>query len=479
MASYRPKSLNELNNLYGKSMAAQTAIKNNGSAITDSGFDKNREYSQAVSEDLQAAEKTAAQIASDELSDALSDFIKNFGEADTAAAEKPAPRQPLPIAKAIKSSAPVTPKTDRSAEHPISKVDTTKSAQEDAPKAKKEKPVLMRNSERSELLDDYMKIMNDEDDDMEFLKNIVKKKKKNKKDKHQGSPLFEEEKKSDEPTEENRESENKELSEDLVEASEINEQPAEKETEVFSSFYNDESEPEYSADEDEQTPSQPAPVKKGKKIFLQIFLMLILLIVLIGAVAVGLMKVVVGVDSGNAFMDKYYVFTADRTFTEAEINEGDLVITEDKAFAQNDVFAYTKENSDETVYAVKGLQLDSGRFMAHSDNEVELIYADAVKGTVIKTVPSVGAFVSILMDNFIIVISALVSFALILILVIALAFRSKSGYTIDDSEEAEEDEDEEESEEADDEYEADGEYSDEDTDEEYSEKENGLFSSID
>ncbi len=474
MASYRPKSLNELNNLYGKSMAAQNAIKNNGSAITDSGSDKERDYSQAYAEDLQPKEKTAAQIASDELSDALSDFIKNFGESDKSDKEKSAVRQPLPIAKVIKPSTPVSNKPDRSAEHPVSKLDTTKSAQEDAPAAKKEKPVLMRNSERSELLDDYMKIMNDEDDDMEFLKNIVKKKKKNKKDKHQGSPLFEE--KKEEPiAEEDAGEDETELPSEADEAVNAEVQSAENEAEEFSSFYKEEEEEEAEPEENTEEASQPAPAKKGKKIFLQIILMLILLVVLVSAVTVGLMKVVVGVDSGNAFMDKYYVFTADQSFTEAKINEGDLVITESKDFAQNDSFAYTKTGSGETVFAVKGIQIDSERFMAHSDNEVELVYKNNVKGAVIKAIPTVGAFVGILMDNFIIVVSALVALSLILILVIALAFRSKSAYTIDDSQEIEE-----EVEEAEDgssyENEAEEDGSDEN---DYAKKEVGLFSSID
>jgi len=77
---------------------------------------------------------------------------------------------------------------------------------------------------------------------------------------------------------------------------------------------------------------------------------------------------------------------------------------------------------------------DFVNIVAAYDGEVDLIEETAVRGVIIKTIPSVGNIVKILTDNFIIIISVLIAVALIIILILALAFRSKSNYEIDDSE---------------------------------------------
>lgn len=477
MANNKPKSLDELNSLYAKSMAAQNAIKKSGSAIADS--DKNpKGYDlSAYAEDiLTPKEKTPQQKASEELSDALSDFMKTFGESSAAAAEKPQVRQPLPITKTVKPSASQKAKADKAPEQTKATAEKAKSSSVEAPKAKKEKPDLMRNPEKSDLIDDYMKIMNDEDDDVAFLKGVMKKKKKNKKDKHHGSPLFEEEK-SEQTAEDDGLFEQQE---GIVTPSNEAEPDKQDEQEEFEAFYENEEDSTEPPEEDVQ--EEAAPVKKKKKnVFLQVILMFILLAVLICAVGMSLLKVVVGVDSGNAFIDKYYVFTADDTYENAKVNEGDLVITENKMPAENDAFAYADSQSEEIIYALKGTQISDEMFMAHSENQVELINESSVRGTVIRTIPGLGSAVSIIMDNFIIVISALVAVALILILVLALAFRSKSNYDIDDSEEEHPDNEEdveaaeELTAEAEDDYESDH----SDTEEASDEEQEDLFSTID
>ncbi len=417
MANYRPKSLDELNNLYGKSMAAQNAIKKSGSAIT-ADSDEYEKAADLVQQELQPKEKTASQIASDELSEALSGFIKNFGESDTAK-DKPAVRQPLPITKAVKSaSAPAAKKSTAEAE-----------ASEPQPQKaeKKEKPILMRNAERSELLDDYMKIMNDEDDDVAYLKNIIKKKKKSKKDKHQGSPLSDGEN-------EQAHSQEAEQAEDLPEQeAEAVEETEEKEG--IEGFYaaEDDEEQEEAAEEAKPAKKKKEKKKREKNIFLQIFFMLLLLAVLIGAVSLSALKIVTNADKNDPITDKYSLFTIDRDFEKAELTKGDLVITENKAVAESDSFAY-KNAYGELTFAVKGTQIGTDRFMAHCDGEVDLIEEADVRGVIIKTIPSAGNIVKILTDNFIIIIAVLIAVALIIILILALAFRSKSSYEIDESE---------------------------------------------
>lgn len=416
MANYRPKSLNELNNLYDKSMAAQNAIKKSGSAIV-ADSDEKEKNTDRIQQELQINDKTPSQIASDELSEALSGFIKTFGEAE-AVKDKPVVRQPLPITKAVKTTAaPIAKKSTNEDE-----ADT----EEHQPhhQEKKEKPILMRNAERSELLDDYMKIMNDDDDDVAYLKNIIKKKKKSKKDKHPGSPL------SDNEAEEAAQAESEQADTLPEEENTAEAEEASEEKEGIESFYADE--------EAEDSAEEVKPVKKNKKkreknVFLQIFFMLLLLAVLIGAVSLSLVKLVTNAESNDPIMDKYSVFTIDRDFEKAQLTKGDLVITENMAVAENDSFAY-KNSYGEIVFAVKGTQIGTDRFMAHCDEEVDLINEADVRGVIIKTVPSVGNILKILTDNFIIIISVLIAVALIIILILALAFRSKSNYEIDDSE---------------------------------------------
>lgn len=450
MASYRPKSLNELNNLYDKSMAAQTAIKNKGSAIADSDSnDRKGHYS--LTDDFSAPkEKTAAQTASDELSDALNDFMKNFGESSQEGKDKAPVRQPLPITKVVKATAPQKPKNKNKPEHPVQKVNRSASAEAD--KTKKEKPALMRSEERSDLLDDYMKIMNDEDDDSSPIKSIVKKKKKSKKNKHQSSPIFDDN--TQNPEEELSHEEADKTSAPISSEEAESAEPLQDEIDAFEAFFRNEDDrfsevqqeepeqaeedvPEESEEYSEEAPKAAKP-KKKKSIFAQVFLMIILLAVLVSAVAVGLMKVVVGVDTGNAFADNYYVFTADEDYEKVGINKGDLVITENKDLNENEPFAYADFQNGHICFALKGSSLFNDRLMAHGDGGIEFVKNDAVRGAVIKTIPQVGSAISVLMENFIIVISVLVAVALILILVIALAFRSKPNYDIESFEEEEE-----------------------------------------
>ncbi len=419
MANYRPKSLNELNNLYDKSMAAQNAIKKSGSAIV-ADSDKKEKTAEHIQQELPINEKTPSQIASDELSEALSGFIKTFGETDSAK-DKPVIRQPLPITKAVKpTSAPAVKKSSDEDEADSSESYPQKSE-------KKDKPILMRNAERSELLDDYMKIMNDDDDDVAYLKNIIKKKKKGKKDKHQGSPLsdYENEEVSTEETEQTESFPEEEKLSDAEESAEAKED--------LESFYAEENTDPEEEGKITEAVKPTKKNKKGKNIFLQIFFMVLLLAVLIGAVSLSLVKIITNADKNDPIMDKYSLFTIDRDFEKAELTKGDLVITENKAVAENDAFAY-KNTYGELVFAVKGTQIGTDRFMAHYDGEVDLIEETEVRGVIIKTIPSVGNIVKILTDNFIIIISVLIAVALIIILILALAFRSKSNYEIDESE---------------------------------------------
>lgn len=507
MASYRPKSLNELNNLYDKSMAAQNAIKK-GSAIVKPENDTSKQLLKAFEEELYAQkEKSPAVTASEELSDVVGEFIKNFGETKT---EKVVP-QPMPITRSVKSAAvKPAPRKETAEKTEIKRVNPAqaqaqKQETEEAPAAKKERADLVRNAERSDLFDDYMKIMNDEDEESHFSRKFSKKK-KNKKDKHQGSPVFDETPKAEELKEETASPEISEpaAEEAPAEVSYFEEQanevaqvfedaakaPLTEESgteEEFASFYAEENTAEDASGETEiAEPEKPKkekrvkkekPSKKEKKakkenkerkpkknIFLQIVLMIVLVAVLISAAGVGVMKVVVGVDSGEAFAEKYYVFTSSRDYSNSEIKKGDLIITESKELQEDDAFAYLDMNKGRIAFALKGSDIGEDMLMAHTGSGTDFIYRSTLRGAVIKVIPAVGTVVTAVTENFIIVITSLVAIALVLILILAFAFKGKSNYNLDD----EHFEDEAEAEEANEDIEK--EYDGEETEAEVSDK---------
>lgn len=471
MASYRPKSLNELNNLYDKSMAAQNAIKK-GSSIVKPENDTSKQLLKAFEEELYAQkEKSPAITASEELSDVVGEFIKNFGETK----KEKAASQPMPITRSVKSSVvKPSPKKEPAEKTEIKKVNLAQAqAQKQEPQEAlaAKKADLVRNAERSDLFDDYMKIMNDEDEESHFSRKFSKKK-KNKKDKHQGSPVFDSIPNAEELKEETASSEISETAheeapaevtyfdeqanevaqvfEDAAKSPLTEENAAEEE---FASFYAEESTADEAPEEaekaefeknikeknaKEEKPSKTKKQNKEKKpkknVFLQVILMIVLVAVLISAASIGVLKVVVGVDSGKAFAEKYYMFTSSKDYSNSEIQKGDLIITEDKDLQENDAFAYLDMNKSKIAFALKGSDIGEDMLMAHTGSGTDFIYRSTLRGAVIKVIPAVGTVVSAVTQNFIIVITSLVAIALVLILILAFAFKGKSNYNIEDDE---------------------------------------------
>ncbi len=454
MASYRPKSLNELNNLYDKSKEAQNAIKKQSSAITDADATSKADVNKA---DLypEVPAVSASQIASQELSDAVNQFIKTFGENDPAQ-EKAAVRPQAPMPKVVKTTVQ-RPKSEGKAEQPSTTQAPPVSRKAPEPRpAAKEKPILISNAEKSELIAEYMRIMNDEDDDSSSIKSKFKSKKKPKKDKHSGSPVFDEKPKEEEapleiPQQQSAVYDENDYQEPVAPPAQ------EAEAELFDSFANEDADLSFEADaaqddvaEEEAIPEESTKKKDKKKVkkekkekkekkgkLVQVFVMLLLLTVLTCAVGTSLMKVVVGIDSGKPFADKYYFFTADSTRTYAGITDGDLVITEEKQVSENEAFAYDEDGT--VKFALKGTQISDSVLMAHSDGEVKMIPTSQLKGAVVKTVPKLGSVLSFTLDNFLIIIAILVTIALALILVLAFAFRGKPAVYEADDEDSEDD----------------------------------------
>lgn len=505
MSNYRPKSLNELNNLYDRSQAAQSAIQQSGSEIEENEAKDDVKTSVQQQEIPAVKEKTAAQIASDELSEQLDKFIKSFGEVSKEETEPAVavPTVPVPIKTTVKS-APAKPKTSKaSGESEDKKVVQRVNAQSTAKKEEKPKTDEARNQERDELFNDYLRIMNDEDEEKTSLK--TKFRKKSKSEKHQASPLdddddgfleiLEKEEQtvySDEEPEQEAQEAVKEEKKERPKKEKVKKEKVRKEKAAPKE--KEKEEPTLIFEEYENVPEKK---KKSKKhIFAQILLIASLLTVLCLTVVVGAAKIIVGVDSGKVFLGKYCVFTADVSSVDAGISAGELVITENRHAEENEAVAFVDIRTNSVSFGTRGSEIDGISYMVHSDSGVVLVPVTSVKGVVVSKIPVLGGIVGTVMDNFIIVIILLVVLALILILILALAFKSSSNYDDELFEQEDEDFDileiEEDGDDGYDDYDDDDEYYDDQQelygyddneyeyeDEEDYEDDDSLFSTID
>lgn len=182
MAGYRPKSLNELNDMYDKTITAEKAIIKASRQLHD------------VTESIvppAAVEKAVEELPKEEtksveaLSSEVDSLINRFKSEMTA--PKAAPAEPA-VTKQISAEPPE--KISFSTEKPKSEIPAPVISK---PKAHYELEVpgevaekaAARSDERTELFEDYMKIMNDEDDD--FFQKHESFRKKSKKKKHKKS----------------------------------------------------------------------------------------------------------------------------------------------------------------------------------------------------------------------------------------------------------------------------------------------------
>lgn len=150
MAGYRPKSLDELNSLYDKSINAKNEIDKKASDFEV----RQSVYTPAatvVSEPETAQEALRDEAPSEEISGLVGDFIKNFGA-------------PTPI-KRVRSVAPTTLKAVSSAKNDEPKAPVRQSSPIPNHPSVGDKPRLIRNTERNDLFENYKKVMDDDDDE--------------------------------------------------------------------------------------------------------------------------------------------------------------------------------------------------------------------------------------------------------------------------------------------------------------------------
>lgn len=411
MAGYRPKSLDELNSIFDKTMAAEKAIKK-GSSLLEKGEDSFSSFSALMTGENENT-SVAEEKASEEITDSVNDFIARFSVQAEKEQVRAKPQMTVLSAESVKKEY---------------EIENDIFSEEDTSVKEAEKP------SRDELMDEYMKIMSDEDDEAPEEKKLSRKEKKKlrKKDK---APQAEEVPQEPEKVEE--------IPSEGMDEADYGETEAHADEEPVREELIQESEngdfdfpenytPEWIKDEEEKETEESEVTaekpKVGKKL-LKIFLSLILVAVIsVGALAT-VFKTVVAVNTGRLVADKYYVFTTYKDYSDISLPEGELVVTEKKYAEDGEVFAYVDytNKSFEFGRRIDSITKEDGEvlYVTEKDGGRTLVSRDDCKGVVYLTYSGRGAAVSFLTDNYIIVIAAAAVISLIIVLLFVLVLRTK------------------------------------------------------
>ncbi len=473
MSSYRPKSLNELNNLYGKSVEAENAIKKSTTKIEK---ETTVQQSGFVPEDKQSVPSKGA-AASDELMNMVEDFSRRFGAQDE---PKSAPVQPVPVQsrpRPVRGATQVRPLASKNFEL------DGKPRKPEVIKVKDEsKSKLIRNAERSDLFENYKNIM-DDDDENERKSHLGQKRRQkraavaeaqadeaaavneapeqqealqqpydeaynipedaediaqqyiseNRQEPYEepcqqddssdyyGEEVYEDEQQYEQYAEEYPQDEeayaDEQYVEEYPEEEYYDEQYAEQE-------YSD----EYEAypDEDVQ-PEKPVKAEKSKGAAAQTAVMAILFVVLILSILTASVQTVLGVNTGrNLFGLRFY--TVSESYTDVPVENGQFVVTKEKEIFPEDVFVYENREGSYT-FAVCQSRLNEESVVALSGGEKAVAFDGDLRGTVLFAVPVLGIIISLISSNFVPVIGVLLFAVFALVLVLAFAFKDKSAYS--------------------------------------------------
>ncbi len=460
MAYNRPKSLDELNSIFDKTVAAEKAIKKNSSKL-ESGEDSFSSFSDDKPEE-DGKESSSAEPISTPISENVSTFIAKFS-----ADNDPEPVKSKPQMTVITPEAPA--KSDES--KPV-----YPSHEDEA-----SLPSQSEKASRDDLFKDYARIMSDEEeDDTPSEKKLSRKEKKLLRKKEKAAKKSVQEKNpEDDPAAEAEEpiaeapvtedpctkdpDENTNLKETPSEESpaednvdegrensdsantdngsaEISQDMTEEENDDFN--FPEDHIPEWMKDEEEEYEEIDDPLEKKTKAVhsvLKVLLSLILIAVICTGTLATVFKTVVAVNTGKLVSDKYYFFTTYKDYTELGLSKGDLVITEKKFAEEGEVFAYVDYSSKSFEFGKRtdSITKDDGEvlYVTEKDGGRTLVSRDDCKGVIYLTYEGRGDIVSFLTDNYIILIASSVVISLAIILVFALVLKTKKS----DGEDSEED----------------------------------------
>ena len=485
MAGYRPKSLNELNNLYDKSRNAKNEIDKKASvlAVPDEAEAVVIPTNEATPEI--APEATVPQASAGDISGLVDDFILNFGNSAPAKAVRPSTVAPTPI-KAVSSPKASEPKADR-----IQSVHPAQAAATDRPK-------LIRNSERNELFEDYKKVMDDEDDYESSRNKWGKKRGRRFFEKKSADEAAQIEETASEPEvvipveeaypvaelpaepeipetleninavidmvlgvspaqQQNSASEEEQVAEEIAaqEAPEENPIPDEPQSEELSEPQEEQlpvetpvyeplpeedapeeeiiSEDDSSLPEEDEAEAESSteayfdePVKKkyaGKNV-----LLVVLFLVLLLGTAISAVKAFSGVNTDNLVLGKYRVFSATINYEEAQVEKGDLVIVTHESIREGDIFAH-KTGDGEYALAKLDSVLNEENVVADNDGQKSIVLKNNLRGVIYKTYPAIGSVAAFIVSSYLYIMGILLAVAAILLVVILVVFGKKSSAT--------------------------------------------------
>ena len=176
-----------------------------------------------------------------------------------------------------------------------------------------------------------------------------------------------------------------------------------------------------------------SPKKKKGSVVSKILLCLALVFLIVCTGLVTVLGNIVAVDTGKLISDKYRVFTAEHDYALSGVNAGDLVITEDydSYAAEGDSFVYVNHEAQKfmigkhsgSTYNLVGDVL----FIAENEAGRVLVLAEDTLGAIIKTYKGIGAVVSPVSDNYIIIDAVLLVLILIVLLCLIVPKLKKSG----------------------------------------------------
>lgn len=438
MSSYRPKSLEELNSRYDQVISADKAIKKGVSGIRESESAQKESAAESV-ESFEAeslVKKASGAKNVEDISGAVDDFIRHLNSEYAVQPRRQEPVRQEPVR-------PQTPPQSRPVFHreeavaPAAPTRTAKPESSAVPEP--------TSGERSDLLDDYMKVMTDQYEDEDdfagtssaggYLKRKGRKRRKDKsapptEPQQPQAPAVKEEPaplpdvdyndadymaKTAEVLPQNAEFPEPDFVE--PEAGKNGEEPAESLDEAFDRL-------------DSRTTREKSRKKtKGGKgrVVLRTILSLMLVAVISVTAAVASLVLVLKVNTGTLVFDRYYFVTTTADFEEAHLKAGDLVICEVNDSIEDNRFVLCVDRSAGSFFFGKkngGMVDAQGNIMYLIDGQN--IYKDSVLGSVKRSFGHVGAVIDLIFRYYIPVLAALLVAAIGLILIVAIALRNKN-----------------------------------------------------
>lgn len=440
MSSYRPKSLEELNSRYDQVISADKAIKKGVSGIRESESAQKESAAESV-ESFEAeslVKKAAGTKNVEDISGAVDDFIRHLNSEYAVQPRRQEPIRQEPVRQ--EPARPQTPPQSRPVVHreeaaaPAAPTRTAKPGPSAVPEP--------TSGERSDLLDDYMKVMTDQYEDEDdfagtsstggYLKRKGRKRRKDKSApptepqapavKEEPAPLPDVDYDDADYMAKTAEvlPQNAEIPEpDFVEpeAEKAGEETAESLDEAFDRL-------------DSRTTREKSKKKtKGGKgrVVLRTLLSLMLAAVIAVTAAVASLVLVLKVNTGNLVFDQYYFVTTTADFEEAHLKAGDLVICEANESIADNRFVLCVDRSAGSFFFGKkngGMVDAQGNIMYLIDGQN--IYKDSVLGSVKRSFGHVGAVIDLIFRYYIPVLAALLVAAIGLILIVAIALRNKN-----------------------------------------------------